>query len=88
VQTTDKALYDRIVAGSASAESAASGHEAFVADRAEMALRTCAAMGCRSQAEVLEYLGKHFRVTLPNTLDVDTDIEACVLLDFRAFSDC
>ena len=74
-QVTDRQLYDRIVAGAPVATSAASGHVAFVADRAEMALRTCRAMGCRSRAEVLSYLGRHFRVALHNVLDSDTDVE-------------
>lgn len=72
---SDKELYDRIVSGAPAADATASGHESFVADRAEMALRTASKMALRSQADVLCYLGRHFRIALPNTLDIDTDIE-------------
>ena len=74
-QVSDKELYNRIVAGAPSSDAAGGGHKSFVADRAEMALQTAAKIGCRSQAEALAYLGRHFRVTLRNALDGDSDVQ-------------
>ena len=72
---TDKELFDRIVAGAPANDSSGSGHVSFVADRAEMALRTVNQMGHHSRAQALTHLGKYFRVALPATLDSDSDIQ-------------
>lgn len=74
MQVTDKELYHLITAGAPLSPSG-SGHASFLADRAEIALRTGAKMGCSTRVEALMHLGKHFRVALPNTIDSDTDIE-------------
>ena len=71
-QVSDRQLFERIVAGCAATES---GHEAFVADRAELIVRTAAALRCRSRSEVLAYLGTHFRGALRNVAAGDSDIE-------------
>lgn len=80
MQVTDRELYDRIVAGAPAGDGEAGGHESFVADRAEMALRAAALLRRRSRREVLTYLGDHFRVALPGTLDSDS------AEDVRSFS--
>ena len=74
---SDKQLYDRIVAGCPGGEGSEGGHSMFVADRAELAVRTAAAMGCRSRSEFLIHLGRHFRVSLPNVIETDSDMQVC-----------
>lgn len=75
-QVTDKELFDLITAGAVSTPDG-SGHASFLADRAEVSLRTAARMGCRTRVEALVHLGKHFRVVLPNVTDTDSDLEVC-----------
>lgn len=74
-QVSDKQLYEHIVAGAPAASSQAGGHEIFVADRAEVSLRTANSLGYRSRAEVLAYLGSHFRSMLPSSAGCDSDLE-------------
>lgn len=79
VQVTDRELFDVICVGAPKEEGSGSGHSSFVADRAEVALRTCNKLGCTSQVEVLSYIGKHFRIALPNIQDHETDEEVWLL---------
>ena len=81
MQVTDKELFDVICSGAPTEEgSGGSGHSSFVADRAEVALRTCNAYGYSSRVEVLSYLGEHFRIVLPYIQDNETDEEVRGLL--------
>ena len=57
VGVSDRELFDSLV-GSCFAESA--GDAAFVAERAEAALRDCADRGLRAPLDCLRYLGRHF----------------------------
>jgi hypothetical protein len=75
LQVTDKEVFDAITCSTAAQSDG--GHASFVADRAEVAIRTAAKMGCASQQEALAYLGKHFRVVLPHVLEDAGDIEVC-----------
>jgi hypothetical protein len=75
VQVTDRELFAAVCAGAPKDEVASSGHSSFVADRAEVALRTCSKIDCTSKVEVLSYLGKHFRIVLPYIQEDETDEE-------------
>lgn len=80
MQATDKELFDVICAGAPREDGSGSGHSSFVADRAEVALRTCAKIGCTSRVEVLSYLGMHFRIVLPHILEHESDEQVCCVL--------
>lgn len=65
LETTDRELFDRLVASAPRGEGENSGgHATFVAERAELLLRQAARAGVRSRSECLAYLGRHFRVAL------------------------
>lgn len=74
-QVSDRQLFDAICAGAPKEAASGSGHLSFVADRAEVALRTCSEIGCTSRVEALSYLGRHFRIILPYVQDEETDEE-------------
>lgn len=77
---SDKELFERIVAGAPESTGAQSAHALFVADRAELAVREARKQGCRSSADVLKHLGRHFRITLPNLAPSDSDMDVGALL--------
>ena len=88
VQVSDRQLFDTICAGAPKEAASSSGHLSFVADRAEVAVRTCSEVGCTSRVEALSYLGRHFRIILSYIQDEETDEEVgcrCCMQSSNAF---
>jgi DNA-directed RNA polymerase I subunit RPA2 len=81
-QVTDRELYAIIcTAVPKEEEVTGSDHLTFVADRVEVALRTCGQIGCISNVDVIEYVGNHFRLILPNIQDHLTNEEVKLSFD-------
>lgn len=91
IEATDHEVYQKIMSSApldddgSGAAAKAGGHFSFVAERVELLLRSSSAMGLRTRAQCLAYLGSHFRVMLRSE-DYATDIEVGLqLLDDFVF---